>query len=71
MKAQLIYKDGYKIIISKDNNSSLLFIEWVSQFRAAKSPIHKIVNSEEYLEIRLNGTIDIYESCITYINQNL
>ncbi len=72
MKAKIEYNSGLILIISKNGHTPLLFLEWVSKFRAGSNIIHKILNDREnILRIRLNALREDYESAKEYINNNL
>jgi hypothetical protein len=71
MNAEIKYQSGYILIIPKAGNAPMLFLEWISQFRAAKVPIHKVTNDIDFLYIRMNVALESYRICADYINSNL
>ena len=71
MKAQVIYKDGWMVLIPKSTNASVLFLEWISGFNASSNTIHHVSNYEDSFGVRLHCKKEKYIHCAEYINANL
>jgi len=71
MKAEIKYENGWVLKFPSISNAPLLFLEWLSGFNAAATPIHKVIRDADCLRVRLNGTKQVYESALNYINDNL
>jgi hypothetical protein len=70
MNAKVKYSNGYVLEISKENNSMLLFLEYVSDLKKVCF-IHAVINESDIFKIRLNTTKKGYQECCNYINSNL
>lgn len=73
-KATLKYNHGWMIVLPKNDNAPMLFLEWLSrEFRAASNKMHylKDLPQDNCLHVRLNAPKAEYVNCITYINDNL
>jgi len=72
MKAEITYKNGWRLEIPKAGFSPMLFMEWLSTRRAGMNLLHKITNDEDVFIITLNGTKqDAYDPAMEYINANI
>ncbi len=71
MEAKVKYSGGLMLVISKENNSMMLFLEHVSTFGAGVNYVHHVKNLIDTFEIRLNTTKEGYAKCCNYINDNL
>lgn len=71
--ARIDYASGWKLIIPKEGNGPLLFMEWLALFHATQIPLQKVINNREdnCLEIRMICTNQIIHEAKTYINSNL
>ena len=81
-KVELLYMNGYCLLIPKDNNASMLFLEWLATFSAGQSPLFKVIDEDGNLYARLapanqqlkkyNGNVKkTYLEAMEYINNNL
>jgi hypothetical protein len=72
MKAEIIYENGWLLILPIDGHAPLLFLEWLDFYNAGECPIHKVIRDYDCIKIRLIGTKQTtYESALKYINDNL
>ena len=72
MKAEVKYSNGWMLIIPKSGFAPMLFMEWISKFRAGKNWIHNIDdNTDGYFNIRLNMKQELFQEAAEYINANL
>lgn len=76
IKAKVVYNSGWQLIIPKMTKAPLLFLEWLSNYRAGLNIVHKVIVDEECIKedcikIRLNCTKNEYIECKDYINSNL
>lgn len=72
MKASIEYENGWLLIIPTDGKAPLLFLEWLSDFNASELPVHKVIRDLDCIKVRLYGTKKlVYESALTYINNNV
>ena len=71
-KASVKYKDGWQLVFRKGYNYEMLFLEWLTQFDAAKCPLFTIRGDSKYnvFRIRLDGTKELYKQAAKYINDN-
>jgi len=71
MKAKVEYHSGWMLIIEKETNAPLLFLEYLSNFPAPTNILHKVIDNQfGVLKIRLNGTKEDYLKIAEYINNN-
>lgn len=72
MKAEVKFSRSWVLIIPKNGNAPMLFLEWISKFRAGKNWIHKIQeNLDNKFCICLNMDEEKINECANYINSNL
>ena len=72
MKAEVKYSNGWTLIIPKSGNAPMLFLEWLSKFRAGRNWVHKVnENLDNCFSICLNMEKAKYQEAADYINANL
>jgi hypothetical protein len=70
MTAKIKYDNGWVMEMPNEGNAPMLFLEWVSQFKAGEMPLDKIIDSD-FFQIRFHVTKKEIEKCVEYINNNL
>ena len=71
-KVQVKNNGGYMLVLPKETNAPLLFLEWVSSFRGGYQIIHKVIDNQDgVIKVRLNCLGEQYHECRDYINANL
>lgn len=79
MKARLINRSGWKILLPKAGNAPLLFLEYIRDCRKAGLKVYPTVTDpaseaerEQYMQIEIfNAIRETNEECVDYINANL
>lgn len=69
-KAEVIYKHGYMLKISKAQNHSLLLLEYIAAYTKNIAIISTIVNNSEHLYVYTNITKSELQKIADYINDN-
>lgn len=71
MKATVKYNSGLQLVLDKQSNAPLLFLEWLAKGGYYVPKIfEKVVEQDEKLMIRLWGTRETYDNAAEYINLN-
>ena len=70
--AQVKYSNGWVLIIPKNSDATMLFMEWLSTFRAGRNWLHKVNQTlDGCFSIHLNMAEEKYHEAAEYINANL
>jgi len=71
-KSKVTYASGLMLIVPKENNAPILFLEWMAMKNAGQNILHKVINTDDNcLKIRLNLIKEEYQECSNYINANI
>lgn len=70
-KAVLTYASGLMLILSKNNNSPLLWLEWLAD--NPRVIVTKVINDRdtETIKVRTTACRETFEEAVDYINANL
>lgn len=71
-KAYIKYSNGWQLLVPRYGLAPMLFLEWLSGFRAGRNWIHKVhSNGEAWFSVQLNMTKEQLGEAMKYINNNL
>ena len=69
-KATVEYNSGLMLIVKREGNGVVLFMEWIYKFNGGR--IEKVImNQEDAVKFRFNGLRSSFEDARDYINANL